>query len=125
MELTLSRVGLRVVRECYAFRVEIPIGRMIGDVLTQRRQNCPVVPLGLAVRLRVVRRRKHVRYAQYRAYVLENVGRQLLPVIGQQRSWRPIGERPMGRKRLGNLPRGDASQGYHSSQFGESTRNYL
>ncbi len=69
---------------------------MIGNVLTQRRQNGPVVPLGLAIRLRVVCRRKHVRYAQYLAYVLENFGCQLLPVVVQQRSWRPIGEHPMG-----------------------------
>ncbi len=82
MERSLMMLGAACCTRILRFPSRDP-NRPDDNALTQSRQNGPVVPLGLPVRLRVVRRREHVRYAQYLAYVLEKLGRQLLPVVGQ------------------------------------------
>ncbi len=70
-------VHLRIVRESYCVREQIPIMRMVRAVMSQRVKDSAVKSLDSSIALRVVSRREKVLHSDNEAHVLETLRGEL------------------------------------------------
>ncbi len=86
-------LGIVGVRQ--PIRVEVPLIRVISDVMAERRCQCPMKPFNLSVCLRVVASSEMITHPQCKADGLEKLTVKRRSVVSEECSWGPIGKHPV------------------------------
>jgi len=97
---------------------------MLRDECSETGEKCPVEPLGLPIRLRMIGRCQGVIDPEMGTHELENLRSELGPIIRDDVRWRAVCEYPVLQKHLSDINGRDSSHWYGARELGEPVCHY-